>query len=321
MDSSATPRTKQPKSGEKSKQLVSDRRVKVIAAKDAIDPAEDALVLAPWFMASLSLPYREPASDLMAWERVNGKHRITITPYVKDGKAYFPYGVYPRLLITFLTTEAVKTDSSTIQIADGLRGFMRQLGLNAGGKQKQLLLDQMQRLFNASIRIETVEEVIRDGVPLTHVVTKNFQFTEEHELWLKGSNGEVQAIEWGSSVTLSPKFYDSLKGQSFPVFAEALKAVGNSPFALDIYLFLVSRLYRLKRRTSISWDQLNQQFGGNYKEIKTFKHAFLRNLQTVQIIYPEAKIVVDEKCLTLLPSKQHVPSRESKQAIEGTAAS
>lgn len=272
------------------------------------------MALAPWFMAALSLPYRDPGADLLAWERVNGSTRITITPYVRDGEALYPFGIYPRLLLTWMTTEAIKTGSDEIQIADGLRAFMRQIGTTQGGRQKKAMLDQMQRLFNAHIRIETVEEIDRDGEPLTHVVTKNFQVTEEHELWLK----DAESVEWGSTVTLSPKFYESLVSHSFPVYAEALRAIGNSAFCLDIYLFLVSRLYRLKKRTRISWAQLNEQFGGRYTEIKAFKRDFVKHLKTVQIIYPEAKVEVESKCLVLLPSKQHVPSKEAAGAITAT---
>lgn len=294
------------------KPLVSARTARVINTRDALDVAEDpSMAMAPWFMAALSLPYRDPGTDLVAWERINGNTRITITPYVRDGQAHYPYGIYPRLLLTWMTTEAVKTGSNEIQIADGLRAFMRQIGATTGGKQKKIMLDQMHRLFNAHIRIETVEEVTRDGEPLTHVVTKNFQFTDEHELWLK----DGESIEWGSTVTLSPKFHESLVSHSFPVYAEALQSIGNSAFCLDIYLFLVSRLYRLKKRTRISWTQLNEQFGGRYAEMKAFKRDFLKHLKTVQIIYPEARLEVEAKCLVLLPSSQHVPSRETAGAI------
>ena len=295
--------------------LVSNRTARVIDTKDSIEATEDhSMALAPWFMAALSLPYRDPGTDLLAWERVNGSTRITITPYVRDGEALYPFGIYPRLLLTWMTTEAIKTGSDEIQIADGLRAFMRQIGTTQGGRQKKAMLDQMQRLFNAHIRIETVEEIDRDGEPLTHVVTKNFQVTEEHELWLK----DAESVEWGSTVTLSPKFYESLVSHSFPVYAEALRAIGNSAFCLDIYLFLVSRLYRLKKRTRISWAQLNEQFGGRYTEIKAFKRDFTKHLRTVQIIYPEAKVEVESKCLVLLPSKQHVPSKEAAGAITAT---
>lgn len=304
------------------KPLVSKRTARIINAKDSIEVTEDAsMVLAPWFMAALSLPYKDPGSKLIAWERTNGNTRITISPYVKDGEARYPFGIYPRLLLTWMTTEAIKTGSSEIQIADGLRAFMRQLGISAGGRQKKIVLDQMQRLFNANIRIESTEEVIRNGEALTHVVTKNFQFTDEHELWLKGAIGEAEDVEWGSKLKLSPRFYESLTNHSFPVFAEAIKAIGNSAMGLDIYLFLVNRLYRLKSRTRISWAQLNAQFGGNYAQSRDFKAAFLRNLKSIQIIYPEARFEIEDKCLVLLPSKQHVPSRPVVEGIEAPDAS
>lgn len=281
-------------------------------------PDTDELSLAPWFLASLSLPYRDPGTELNAWVRQNGNLKITVTPHIENGESRFPYGVIPRLLLTWLTTEAARTRSPEIQIAKSLNAFMQKAGIGRGGNQRRAVLDQMQRLFNATIRIESVEKVTRDGEELTHKVTRNFQVAEQHELWLKENRGVVESIEWGSTVALSPRFYESIKEHSFPVYTEALRALGNSPLRLDIYLFMVNRLYRLKRSTRISWDQLNAQFGGNYKEIRKFRRDFLKNLEVVQVVYPEANFTVNDKFLMLFPSQQHVPSiPESIKGLEG----
>lgn len=291
-------------------ELMTPAQLKALNAGILINESPDSepLALAPWFMASLSLPYRDPGSELIAWERENGNMRIVVSPYVDRGKAYYPYGVIPRLLLTWMTTEALRTRSPQIQIADSLSAFMRQVGIGKGGDQKRRLLDQMQRLFNANVRIEEREDVERDGEQLVHKITRNFQFAEEHELWLKEDKGAVESIEWGSTVTLSPRFYASIKEHSFPVYTEALKALGNSPLRLDVYLFMVNRFFRLERPTRISWAQLNAQFGGNYKHVRMFKHAFLRQLDTVSVVYPQAKFTVTDKFLMLFPSAQHVPS-------------
>lgn len=290
--------------------LISPIQAKALKAGLAIneDPETEPLTLAPWFMASLSLPYRDPGSGLLAWERENGNVRIILSPYVDRGKAYYPYGVIPRLLLTWMTTEAIRTRSPEIKIAESLSAFMRQVGIGKGGTQKQRLLDQMQRLFNANIRLEHQELVKREGTELVHQTTRNFQFAEEHELWLKKENGVATSIEWGSTVTLSPRFYESIKEHSFPIYTEALRALGNSPLRLDIYLFMVNRIFRLKGRTRITWEQLNAQFGGNYKHLRMFKHAFIKHLDAVSVVYPEARFAVSNKFLMLYPSGQHVPS-------------
>lgn len=293
------------------KPLLSTARLKAVNAGVNLNesPESEPLSLAPWFMASLSLPYRDPGTDLIAWERENGNMRIVVSPYVDRGKAYYPFGVIPRLLLTWMTTEALRTRSPEIEIADSLSAFMRQVGIGKGGAQKKRLLDQMQRLFNANVRIEEHEDVERKGELLVRKNTRNFQFAEAHELWLKEDNhGAVESIEWGSTVTLSPRFYDSIREHSFPIYTEALKALGNSPLRLDVYLFMVNRYFRLKRPVRISWEQLNAQFGGNFARVRDFKRDFLRQLEIVHSVYPQAKFEVFEKYIMLKPSPQHVPS-------------
>lgn len=301
--------------------LISPAQLKALNAGMLINehPDTDELTLAPWFMASLSLPYRDPGVDLNAWERENGNMRITLSPYVYRGESLFPYGVIPRLLLTWMTTEAIRTRSPEIQISKTLNAFMQQTGIGRGGNQRRAVLDQMRRLFNSNIRIERQEDVEREGNELKHLSTQNFQFAEQHELWLKEENGAVSSIEWGSTVTLSPRFFESIKEHSFPIYTEALRALGNSPLRLDIYLFMVNRFFRLKRPTRISWDQLNAQFGGNYKQVRMFKRDFVKHLEAVSVIYPEAKYTLTDKVLMLFPSPQHVPSiPRNIQALEET---
>lgn len=303
--------------------LISPMKLKALNAGMLLTehPDPDALSLAPWFLASLSLPYRDPGAALNAWVRENGNLKITVTPHIENGESRFPYGVIPRLLLTWMTTEAIRTGSPEIQIAKTLNRFLGAMGIGDGGTQRKRALDQMQRLFNAGVRIEQHEKVERDGENLIHKTTKNFQFAEGHELWLKADIGQASSVEWGSTVTLSPKFYESIKEHSFPVYTEAIKALGNSPLRLDIYLFMVNRYFRLKRPTRISWDQLNSQFGGNYAESRQFKHAFIKHLDIVSAVYPEAKYVVSDKFLMLLPSPQHIPSIPDSAEVLGSLPS
>ena len=53
------------------------------------------------------------------------------------GDHKLPYGNLPRLLMAWLSTEAVRTQSREISLGDSLAEFMRALGIyNSGGNPK-----------------------------------------------------------------------------------------------------------------------------------------------------------------------------------------
>ncbi len=79
--------------------------------------------------AQTSLPYRDPGS-LPVWGCRNGSLSLVVQP----GHG-FPFGVIPRLLLTWISTEAVRTKDPVLPLGDSLSDFMGQLGLvPTGGK-------------------------------------------------------------------------------------------------------------------------------------------------------------------------------------------
>ena len=72
----------------------------------------------------------------------------------KPAKIGLPYGSLPRLLLAWLTTEAVKTKTRELTLGDTLSDFMRQLDLvPTGGRWGSItrLKDQTRRLFASTI--------------------------------------------------------------------------------------------------------------------------------------------------------------------------
>ena len=89
--------------------------------------AQDADELA--FMARLAmmatLPHSDPG-DVPGFERRNGNYRLSIQPGLGVG---VPYGSLPRLVLAWMTTEAVRTKSPRLVLGDSLSAFMGELGL------------------------------------------------------------------------------------------------------------------------------------------------------------------------------------------------
>ena len=78
---------------------------------------------------------------------------------------------------------------------------------------------------------------------------------------------------------------------------------------LDIYTWLTHRMSYLRRPTTIPWESLAVQFGGNYAQLRQFKAVFLKQLDKVRAVYPTAQVHQAEHGLLLLPSRPHVAPR------------
>ena len=93
---------------------------------------EDAAYLARQF-AQATLPHSDPKTE--TWSRQNGNFTLGIQAgfNVKTGKSCgLPYGIIPRLLLFWITTEALKTKSPRLELGASMAGFMREVGLDPG---------------------------------------------------------------------------------------------------------------------------------------------------------------------------------------------
>jgi hypothetical protein len=60
----------------------------------------------------------------------------------------------------------------------------------------------------------------------------------------------------------------------------------------------------------VGWAALRRQFGESYGELRFFRRDVLPSLKLALAVYPEARIIIDEKAgLTLYPSPPPVPER------------
>ena len=86
------------------------------------------------FMARLlvlcSLPRTNPGNRLQ-YKRVNGPYTLYM---VAGGGNKLPYGNLPRLLLAWLCSEAVRTQSRELVLGRSLSKFMRTLGMNSASR-------------------------------------------------------------------------------------------------------------------------------------------------------------------------------------------
>ncbi|MBV8095537.1 MAG: hypothetical protein JOY71_23360 [Acetobacteraceae bacterium] len=264
--------------------LVQRRLIEAAALQEAQD-----LLFQHTVLCQTCLPYRDPGDDVREWGRINGKVHLEIAA----GKAMhpilgrrvpvgLPFGAKSRLVLTHLNTEAVRTGSSEIEVGSSLAGFVRQLKLDAHGRNMTAIKDQLTRLSAASIGLGIVHE--------GQAITVNAHIVTAFSLW--PPNDERQRVFWPQTVRLSQEYFDSLQRHAVPLDEGAIRALAHSAMALDIYAWLAQRLHRIARDKPqfVPWAALHEQFGFHYSRIRKFREVFLEALRQVAAVYPEARV-------------------------------
>lgn len=249
-------------------------------------------------MVQATLPHKKV--DGNEFERRNGNFTLSLLAPSKIG---LPYGTVPRLLLAWVTTEAVKTKGRELELGDSMAAFMGELGMSPTGGTKgdiTRLKNQTRRLFAS-----TVTASYEDASKVADI---GYRLADESVLWWDAKSPE-QAGLWHSSVTLSEKFFNEVVDRPVPIDMRAIKALKRSPMALDIYTWLTYRSSYLKRPTVIPWAALALQFGSNYAQVRQFKAAFLTELRKVVTVYGKVQVEATDNGLMVKPSLTHIPRR------------
>ncbi len=270
-------------------------------------------------LTQTNLPYKDPG-NIPVWSRHNGHIHLFVEPgrrRLADGTYEFtyPYGILPRLLFIWMSSQAVKTRSPELILGSSLTNFMRELGLQAtGGRTGTItrLRDQMVRLLKARLSVEVTDDAHRDRAGQLSVAMKWDLFWDRDD---------AQDPLSPSTIQLSTDFYNEIVAHPVPLNMRALAALRGSPMRLDIYAWLTWRMSYLSRPTVVPWDALMLQFGSNLANTKQgrqqFRRDFSNNLREVLVVYREANVEPTDAGLRLRPSRTHVPFRGLRALADG----
>lgn len=280
---------------------------RALAIRDVPAQEDDSLTFMARIMAQATLPHRDPGS-VTAWGRSNGHASLTIQPGVEwvNGKPKsigLPYGSIPRLLMSWVTAEAVRTKSRELCLGDTLSEFMSELDLiPTGGRWGTItrLKEQMRRLFSARIIFQSSTHQYESA--------KEFSVSKERLLWWDTGHPN-QPNFFKSYILLDQDFYDEIINHPIPVDFRVLKALKQSPLALDLYIWLTYRMSYLKQKTYIPWTSLQEQFGADYKDTDNFVRKAKVTLRKIKVFYPDLNLDEARGRLVLLPSPTHISKK------------
>ena len=184
-------------------------------------------------IALCSLPRSNPGNRHQ-YKRVNGPYKLIM---IAGGDNKLPFGTNPRLILAWVCTEAVRTGSRDIVLGRSLSEFMRKLGISStDGRGQARLRNQMDRLFNCSVSMIYKDEHGKQFV--------NSHIANRGEFWWNERKPDQPAL-WESKVRLSEEFFNEIIRHPVPLDMNTLKALKRSPLGLDLYLWLVYRIFAL----------------------------------------------------------------------------
>ncbi len=262
-------------------------------------------------LCQVGLP-RSP-TDALRFERSNGSASILVEAgslwndesWVQQS---LPFGAKPRLALVHIASEAVRTQSATIDVGRSTHDFMKRLGIDTNGRSYTSFRQQLAALSACRMTLGFNRETV-DSKPI-----------ERFRAWSNPDAGLERELDLEPGViVLSHQFFDSLREHAVPLDPRAVAALQKSSLALDIYTWLAHRLHRVERISGerVSWQSLRGQFGQEYGTDKNFRRKLTESLRAVRAVYPEARIEEVQGALMLLPSSPPVPKTTISLARRG----
>ena len=261
-------------------------------------------------MALCSLPRTNPGNRIR-YTRQNGPYTLYMTA---GGGNKLPFGNLPRLLMAYVSTEAVRTQSRVLILGSSLSGFMRKLGMSddSGSPRgdRTRLRNQMRRLFNAHVQLVYEDE--RGEASVSSSVADRTEFW-----WNERKPGERTL--WESKIELGEKFFQEIISHPVPIDMNTLTALKRCALGLDLYLWLVYRTFALTRPLRLTWRQVYQQFGlhpakaSDKRTVLNFRRKILRELKKIKLAWPDLNYATAPGVLILHPSTPAIAPTDQRQ--------
>ena len=247
-------------------------------------------------MALCSLPRTNPGNR-HRYVRRNGPYTLIM---YSSGETKLPFGNFPRLILAWICTEAVRTRSRELVLGRSLAKFMRELGIySSGGREQTKLRNQMKRLFGCTVQLTYKDANVERFV--------NSPIAESGEYWWNPRRPDQPSL-WDSKIELSEKFFNEIIQHPVPIDMNTLTALKRCSLGLDLYLWLTYRTFTLRSPLRLTWQQVYRQFGPNPNNIAThdavqnFRRRILRELKKIKMAWPDLNYATEPGVLILHPS-------------------
>ena len=256
-----------------------------------------------WKFPHRDLGKDETGKRVSAWEAGDDRLRLSIQADQITGHGV-PYGTVTRLLLALSMRSALIYKDRELDLKRCQKAFLEELGCHNNGQYIRALKEQMRRLFFSTMTIELSTTPERKAYERINL----FSSGEGGADYWKG----IEGAKWPDSLVMSENFYQAAQETPVPIRLEVVQALGKSPLAVDTYLWLSYRMYRLRRSgkpfAKIPWGELQREFGAGYANTpqgkSEFKKKFKGAIKKVLVLYSQAAnhVRAEAKHLHLTPA-------------------
>lgn len=252
-----------------------------------------------------ALPHRRIPDDQL-WERNGHKVKLVVEPgRLQVGAALklygVPYGARARMILIYLITQAIKSNSREIALGRSMRAWLEAMGVTVGGETARAFREQSMRIAACSMKFFWEDERGGTGYDKGGIVRRGLLFGDSIDV------GDQPRL-FDDTVVLDEVFYKAAREHPVPLLEAAVRHLRDRSMSLDIYVWLAYRLHVLERPMPVTWAAIHAQFGAGFKEPRFFRRPFLEALEAATAAYPDARVELaqDGGGLILHPSRPPV---------------
>ena len=256
------------------------------------------------------LPLRRPRDNTLVWKRQDERFALTVQsseialPGGSSFVAGLPFGPKARLLAMWLATEAKdptrRPDNRWIEIGK-ITDWLRAVGITPEwGPRGSVVATKEQFLRLAFAQFSMVFRREDGFQPFKREALIEAGVFQDNDLE-KVSAGRIGDMKWPAGFLLSETAFERFRNQSVPIPTARLRQVAHNAMAIDILTFLCYRLPLIEPNSAetITWRQLNAQFGNRGEAVYQFKDTFIDSIKLALRAYPEARVDLIEAGLHL----------------------
>ena len=256
------------------------------------------------------LPLRRPRDNTLVWKRQDERFALTVQspeialPGGSSFVAGLPFGPKARLLAMWLATEAKdptrRSNNRWIEIGK-ITDWLRAVGITPEwGPRGSVVATKEQFLRLAFAQFSMVFRREDGFQPFKHEALIEAGVFQDNDLE-KVAAGRISDMKWPAGFLLSDTAYERFRNHSIPIPTTRLRQVAHNAMAIDILTFLCYRLPLIEPNSAetVTWRQLNAQFGNRGEAVYQFKDTFIDSIKLALRAYPEARVDLIEAGLHL----------------------
>lgn len=183
-------------------------------------------------LAQVTLPHSDPHT--LYYKRTSGRLTLAVRGHETYG---VPYGSLPRVVLAWICSEAVRTKCPVLELGHSAAEFSRKLDLHYNGRDLARLKKQCLALARALISI--------DGLDAQSGAFEDIKIASSGFVFWNDTNLEQPCL-WKSSLTLTDEFFRAATNHPVPIDLRVYHALSQSPLSMDIYTWLVYRMFVLR---------------------------------------------------------------------------